>query len=540
MRILELVIASISVSVAIIPLITAALWIVDPNHLAYMLDLTVLLGLAAAVLLMRKVLSNQKDRSELFHLTRKECLLLLILLIQATLLSLYTYKYPLFHDTSSPDASRHVGSIAQILRDGGDSLLGAAYPYAFHFLVSNLVSSGDEGLLTGVKVMVAVIELLNISLVFLAGRRVLGEDEGLLAAVAYGLLFLPGLWFIIDLGSYTSLLGFHNTLAFLYMLFLHRSGEDKVVSTLSMAAMGLAALFTHSMAFFIYPLLWSFIPVIYFLKGNSVKRYVQLTVSATIAPLLILLVAPNIIYRLQAAASGGLVLTFSGDFILNIIRSSSQPWLNTLGYVYFFGGRFNFILIPIASYLILKRRDPWRFLFLIWVILPLAPAQLMGQNEARYALYMLLPVAFLVGTLLSEAYRRTKDKALILTIIVVLLVLGPFARWVSVAASDIEGTRARQIDIYGSMKWIEVKTPSNATFIGVQLDEYRYLPTVSNRDIVRIYGTSNSTTLTEISKQTTAQYVVMPVSLDFSSGEQTGLLAEVYRNTHVKIYEIRK
>jgi hypothetical protein len=32
----------------------------------------------------------------------------------------------------------------------------------------------------------------------------------------------------------------------------------------------------------------------------------------------------------------------------------------------------------------------------------------------------------------------------------------------------------------------------------------------------------------------------MPVSLDFSSGEQTGLLAEVYRNTHVKIYEIRR
>ena len=50
--------------------------------------------------------------------------------------------------------------------------------------------------------------------------------------------------------------------------------------------------------------------------------------------------------------------------------------------------------------------------------------------------------------------------------------------------------REKQLEMYDSMMWVKENTPLNSSFISVLLNEYRFLPVVTNRTFHGVYGTN--------------------------------------------------
>jgi hypothetical protein len=430
--------------------------------------------------------------------------------IQVIFLSLYFYKFPVFHSTLSIDPVYHVSLVGRILEGRGKQMLSSAsYPLGLHFFLSVFTKGLGGELLIALRYGVAFVEVLKTLLVYSVVRRTTNNDQrAVYTSAAYSLILTPGLFHLAGSGTYTNLYGDFVTLIVLYFiaLFLKRSMNVRV--SVSLMFMGAALTFSHYSVFLFFTFSWIFAVPVFLLWKDQFRKYVFSTVMISLPFLSILALFSQLIPHLLRILFSEIRPPFSitpVDSFFNFLESY-LPRLIVFGHVYNYVQPLNFIIVLASCAIAIKRRMEFWSLFALGWFLYSCFFSISGFNVWRFALYALNPASLLVGFFLSEVLteyskrvsklstsnlvNKVNAKSIPFIVVLLLVTFGPMFTFTRSWVSNVELIRAKQLYVYESMKWAEENTETEASFISIMLQEYRYLPDIGHRMFYGVYGTN--------------------------------------------------
>jgi hypothetical protein len=529
---------SFLLSVCISGLLTAGFSLITSNYILY--SIVVSLGFSFTILGVFYMRGSLLIKKPLPNIDRNFLPVLATIGIYVIILLLLNWSAPFYPTADANDPITHAQLAKAIITgDARIVLLQSGYPTGTHFASAILASLLSIDALQSLRILLSLVLLDVLFLAYFSANALLGSRRAASITVLVAAFVLPvDAIHFIWIGTFSNILEDAIILALLWLIFVYARQPSFALGA-TMSLLGFAALFIHSSFLLFLGALWISIPFLFIFSKSNLRNYLKAVTYLTIGFLLFSILAwPVFVKNLTA------ILRFATSPPPILLSLHHLTWNFTL-----FAGPINPIVILLAIvFAVKKQRNTMGLVFAgVWMIF-LVASSFLSSIDWRFVLFSLLPGTFLIGSMIGSAssllgavlkngsqYRKCA-RIVVPIILIVLTVSGGFS--VILPRVYDPSSRARQQDIFDSMRWLKQNAGERAVAsVGLRLD-YRYLPVLMG---IAYAGDFNESAQAILSLSLTGDFSYVVVATEnpyFDSFMMNSVFHVEYRNEIAVVFSI--
>ncbi len=519
--------------------------------------------LPPSVYLLRRAgkIPTPKGILRLPSISKADKVALLVMLLQAGVVTYYFYGWPIFHRTDSIDPITHSRWVTGILETGGvEWIRGTSYPPGYHMLTALSATALTLSALSALRILAALLMVLEVGVAFYLTRTLTRNLSVSSLASLFLVFVLPsGFLHLTDSGTFPNLYADVLILTTLWLLFRTKFQTPKMPRALTIPLLGIALTLSHASVALFFTVLWVYALTRLQSKKPKLITHLRTAVLLSVGPLAALLVKPTLITRVLYVAEGAISVPENDPNVLYV--QSNLPALITLGWMGAISGVAAVAITLLAVAVSLRKRTELGDWMILWFVVGLVLGAVAPDNAVRFSFIMLVPSAILSAQLLGKQIpslagslikrkdaphksrrqgprRVPPDIILPLVFVILLISLSPFVAWM--LSQDLGGNREKQMDVYESMSWIAGEEgDGEIRVISVALPEYAYLPVLFG-DFTTKSVYSPHEVVSALCSEEGCDYVAVWSAAPFAQGFRGNpQLRHAFANLNVDVYEFR-
>jgi hypothetical protein len=482
-----------------------------------------------------------------------------ILFLYFFILVLYLYAFPLFPLIFSQDFIVHLSNALDLV-NGKYQFSSLAYNPAIGLFSANFIflAYANGNILLTMRLVMLFVLWSAIPYVYTIGTYLGNEKFGFVTSIAYMTLNPFFYSTLVQTGLYANALGLTIALSTIY-LFIETNIKPSNLKYILLACQSLILLLSHSTNIILLP---TFLLTVLYLrfvenKNNSFKPLF----SVFLAPVIILFIKPEVIFRLPSALESPFTLVqIGGDFIsesLSVFPLLRQIYLELpLGLIMFV------LTFTISLYLLFRKKLYLFSIFFFWLLI-IVCLSFFSTNVWRFALLAFTPMCLLSGLVYQKIilyfyYYKIKNsfskyisikllKYFGVSIIIIILVLYGAVQPYSIILTST-WSREQQYGFYECLVWFKTNSEPDSIVISIGGHPLFFLPYIANRTFLGRFPGEKPEFAYDLLKNYSNGYVVVwnrlhPYNDSFyyvDLYKNSSLFREVWANHEVTVFKLVK